>query len=326
MLWLAATVGCIDEQQPVTLDPPASEPGAPVTTEDFPPAAPAFGTQLSVGGKKLQPGEEIEMCYYVNVGNEDTVWVSDMELSAAPGLHHSIVSRIGDQRPDSHSECFGFPSDLGLEIPIPLFATSTQVYRSSTELPPKVGIELEPHQQLIVNYHYLNVTSEPIDPEVYLNLYFAEPDDIESRAGMYAFTNVGDIAIPPHGKQKITMSCPFYGPGLLVTTTPHMHQLGSSFTVSRYTDSGRGEVLHEGEGWFDPETKVFDPPVLLNDGEGLTFTCEWESDRDQTTYFGESTDHEMCFVFGYFYPATIDIIGVDGFGCTVDENVITPAE
>lgn len=326
MTWLVALVGC-EESAPVELvTPPEASTSAPTTVEGeaFPPAPPESGVQLAVGGKKLDPGEEIEMCYYVNVGNDAPVWLENLELVAAPGLHHSIVSRISEERPDHHDECFGFPSDLGNEIPIPLFATSTQVYESSTELPPGVGIELGPRQQLIVNYHYVNTTTRKIDPEVYLNLHFADEGEIVSRAGMYAFTNFGDIAIPPHGRQRITMNCPFYDAALLVTTTPHMHQLGTYFGVSRFDGTGPAEVLHEAEGWFDPETKVFDPEVHIGNGEGLSFTCEWQSDRDVTTYFGESSDHEMCFAFGYFYPAYTDIIGGDGFGCEVVENEITP--
>jgi hypothetical protein len=321
MLWLVWATGCGED--PVELPgPEASVEEAPA----FPPAAPDSGVQVVVKGKRLMPGEEIEMCHYVNVGNDDTVWVDHMELIAAPGLHHSIVSRISEEREPSSSECFGFPNDLGNEIPLPLFATSTQVDRGVIDLPDHVGIELGARQQLIVNYHYLNATSEPIKPEIYLNLHYTEPEKVRSRAGFYTFTNVGDIAIPPRGKQRITMTCPFLEPAALVSTTPHMHELGSYFEVKHWDGESNGPVLYELSGWFDPETKIFDPPIILGEGHGLTFTCEWESDRDQTTWFGESAEHEMCFVFGYFYPASIDVIGVDGFGCEVVENVITPAQ
>ena len=65
--------------------------------------------------------------------------------------------------------------------------------------------------------------------------------------------------------------------------------------------------------------------MLIGAGEGLTFTCEWESDVDETTYFGESSDHEMCFVFGFFYPSQTDLIGLEDYGCEVIENVNTEA-
>lgn len=317
-LWLFVFVGC--KPEPVALPEPEPE----AETDTFPPAPPENGTQLTVGGRWLDPGEEIEMCYYINVENEDVIWVDKIELVAAPGLHHSIVSRIGEERPNSHSECFGFPSDLGSQIPVPLFATSTQVDRGQTELPDGVGVELEPRQQLIVNYHYLNATTEPIKPRVYLNLHYADPDEIEARAGFYAFTNVGDIAIPPHGTQRITMSCPFYEPALLATATPHMHELGTYFSVRRWDGEKPAEILHEASGWYDPETKSFDPPVLIGEGEGLTFTCEWQSDRDTYTYFGESSGNEMCFAFGFFYPASLDVIGFDGFGCETEEVITIP--
>src|SRR5690348_13903567 len=116
MLWLVWTVGCNETPVELSLPDTPDEPTDPaLATEAWPPAAPeeGLGEQIRVSGKKLQPGEEIEMCFYVNIGNPDTVWVTDMELVAAPGLHHSIISRIGTERPASSSECFGFPSDLG---------------------------------------------------------------------------------------------------------------------------------------------------------------------------------------------------------------------
>lgn len=322
MLALAFTVACSTAPVEIEAPGPTEEP-----TDDFvPPLAPEHGVQLVVKGDRLQPGEEVEMCRYINVGNDATEWISSIELSAAPGLHHSIVSRISEERDDHELPCFGFPGDLGGQLPVPVFATSTQVTEEVVDLPEGVGIEFPDRQQLIVNYHYLNISDEPMKPEIYINLHYAEEEDIGSRAGFYSFTNVGDIAIPPHGTQRITMTCPFYDAALVATTTPHMHQLGRRFTLQRFDGVAPAETLVETEGWFDPVTNVFDPPVLVGDGEGLTFTCEWESDRDETTYFGESSNHEMCFVFGFFYPAEMDLIGLDGFGCTVDENVATPAD
>ena len=315
-------VGCVE--QPVTLETP--ETPAEVVETFVPPAPPANGTQLVVKGDRLRPGEEIEMCRYINLGNVDVEWISSIELVAAPGLHHSIVSRISEEREDHEMECFGFPHDLGDQIPLPVFATSTQVTDETVTLPEGVGMEFHPRQQLIVNYHYLNVTDEPIKPEIYLNLHFADPTTVDARAGFYSFTNVGDIAVPPHGSQRITMTCPFLDPALLVTTTPHMHRLGRRFTLKRWDGEAPAETLLESEGWLDPVTTTFSPEILIGDGEGLTFTCEWESDSDETTYFGESSNHEMCFVYGFFYPAEMDLVGLDGFGCTVDENVKTPAE
>jgi hypothetical protein len=307
----------------VTLPEPVDE--VPATTAFAPPPPPADGVQLVVKGDGVRPGEEVEMCRYINVGNVDMTWVSKVEVVAAPGLHHSIVSRIAEEREDSESPCFGFPNDLGSQIPLPIFATSTQVTSESIELPDGVGIEMGPRQQLIVNYHYLNYTDERIRPEIYINLHYGKDEEIGSRAGFYSFTNFDDIAIPPGGTQRITMTCPFEDTALLYSTTPHMHRMGRYFALRRWDGEAPAETLYEQEGWFDPVTRIFDPPVRIGKGEGLTFTCEWQSDRDETTYFGESSEHEMCFVFGFFYPSTMDLVGMDGYGCTVVENVVTEA-
>lgn len=319
LLGLSACV----EDDPVSLSEPSED--APEDGEFVPPPPPEDGVQLVVKGDGIRPGKEVEMCRYINVGNANMEWVSKIEIVAAPGLHHSIVSRIAEERPDSESECFGFPNDLGNQLPLPIFATSTQVTQESIEMPTGVGIEMNARQQLIVNYHYLNYTDERIKPEIYINLHYGKDEDIGSRAGFYSFTNFGDIAIPPRGTQRISMTCPFDDAALLHTTTPHMHRMGRYFGLQRWDGEAPAETIFEQEGWFDPTTHVFDPAFRIGRGEGLTFTCEWESDRDETTYFGESSEHEMCFVFGFFYPSTTDLVGMDGYGCDVVENVTTEA-
>ena len=152
----------------------------------------------------------------------------------------------------------------------------------------------------------------------------AEQGEIEHTAQFYAFGNVGDIAIPAGGTQRITSTCAFPLGGTVVTATPHMHSMGRGFELSRHDGTAVAEPLIAEEGWLNPRTETFSPPLELSSGEGFTFSCEWASTKSTPTYFGESSDHEMCFVFGFYYPADFELYGVDGFGCDVDENVITP--
>lgn len=286
------------------------------------PPPPTRGRRLEVEGPLLQPGEEIELCRYLNVGNDEVEHVNTVALYAPPGLHHSIVNRLPAEAPDRELPCFGFPDDLD-QIAIPIFATSTQVSADVVQLPDGVAFELGVRQQLLVNYHFLNTGKVAMRPRIVVDLHEIEPAEVQSRAGFYAFMNFDDIRIPPHGSQRLTMTCPFWDPALVVTATPHTHQRGKRFLLRKHDGIAPAETLIDTNAWYDPDTVRFEPEVLLSDGQGLTVTCEWENDSDETIEFGETSRDEMCFVFGFFYPADIDILGSEGLGCTVDENVVT---
>jgi len=56
------------------------------------------------------------------------------------------------------------------------------------------------------------------------------------------------------------------------------------------------------------------PAMRLGPGEGVRFTCDWHNPDDHAVRFGPTTDDEMCFVTGYFYPND-ESAPVTGTGC-----------
>ena len=54
--------------------------------------------------------------------------------------------------------------------------------------------------------------------------------------------------------------------------------------------------------------------MRLQAGEGFRFTCSWQNPDDHPVYFGVTSEDEMCFVTGYFYPDD-DGATVTGPGC-----------
>ena len=46
-----------------------------------------------------------------------------------------------------------------------------------------------------------------------------------------------------------------------------------------------------------------DPPIEVQPGDDLRVTCTYDTtSRNETTSFGQGTEHEMCFAFLTFYP------------------------
>ncbi len=300
---------------------PASGGGEPDPKPFEAPEPPANGSQLHIDRFTLEPFEEIERCRFMKAPNTEAGHITRIELRARTGLHHAFIAKVDKDFDDATVPCFGFPDEVmqGLSIPEPIYASSTQVPSETIVFPEGVGVELGPGQQLVIDYHYLNTRPEPIEAEIYMNLYFADPAEQVETAQVYVFGNMGGIEIPAQGTQSLTTTCTFESEVNLVTVTPHMHALGRHFLVRAFDGSTAGELLYETKTWDNPSTRLFDPPRRMEAGEGLTFTCEWANDTDRTVRFGQTSEDEMCFVFGYVYPAAEPILRLDlNDGCVTE--------
>lgn len=293
------------------------------------PAPPAHGTQIHLPSFELGPGEEVEGCKSMRATNLEGGAAVRMELAGRRGLHHAVVWKTNTALEDFDVPCFGVPDQImqGFNIPEPLFASSTQVTEEVLEFPEGVGVEFDAEQWLVFNYHYINTTDDPILAEAFLNVEFAPEEELADLeyAGFYAFGAISNISIPAGGTQRLTATCPFPSDVNLFSITPHLHQLGTGFEVSLSDGEGPiGDPLLTASGWYNAETQYLTPAAPLSAGEGLTFTCEWSNPTDRYVDFGQTTEDEMCFVFGFAWPLAGYYFAADYDGaCTINENIVT---
>ncbi len=311
MIIALALLGCTTSEPTVTDDTAAEE---AVFT---PPEAPDNGVQVVIDGFTVEPYTELELCRYIKTDNAVAGQVVRMELVGRDGLHHAFVTKSSQDLSDGEEACFGLP-DAAMQdysdVPEPLFASSTQVSTETVAFPEGVGVTLDANQQLIFNYHYLNVTGDPIDGEVYLNLYFSDDGAEIKPANLFVFGNMSSIDLPPGETTSLTSTCAFDEDTNLFSVTPHMHALGSGFSFTR---DATDEVLLQTEGWSNPETLYLDPTISVSAGETFSFTCQWTNITDEEVGFGQTSADEMCFVFGYHWPATDMYWRSEYNGCTV---------
>jgi hypothetical protein len=83
--------------------------------------------------------------------------------------------------------------------------------------------------------------------------------------------------------------------------TSHMHKLGEKFVIKFAGGSRNGEVLYETTDWSHPSIKTFDPPLVLDAGQGLTSEITWNNTNAKPISFGLTSDDEMGIIFGYYY-------------------------
>lgn len=282
----------------------------------WPPPPPEHGVQVRIDDVFLQPGEELERCRPMPAGNTEEAVVTKIELFAGPGLHHAFVAKSPAGLLTEEEECFGFPEAAmeGYNIPEPLFASSTQVEHELIEFPDGVGVPIEAAQELIFDYHLLNWTDAELQAEVYLNLHFAQDPASTEKAGLYVMGNIGDVAIPAGSEASLTTTCPFPKDVDVFSLTPHMHAMGTGFHAERIST---GEVLMETDTWDSPASAYFDPVQHFAAGDGMTLTCSWANPTEQDAFFGSTSADEMCFLFGYHWPADGFLFLSEYTGCSV---------
>lgn len=299
------------------------------------PEAPLTGLQLQMKPVIVEPGEDIEFCTYFNLDTEaalaaegkpfllqeliangvdpasDELAIGKIEVRGAPGLHHMQILALAndlDDVEDKHIfECavdlFGGPLTGDVD---PLFFTSRAEY--SVEYPEGVARVLSriPDQddetktrgtQLLYNFHYLNVTTEPIVAEIVVNLHVV-PRETVVHPIQSAWWNYVYFDAKPDVTSTATASGSFLVDVNLVGMTSHQHELGSVFTYEL-----GGEEVYRAENWAEPEYLSFPAETVLAKGDPLNFACEWYNPTGASRYFGLQADDEMCTAIVEYYPS-----------------------
>ena len=63
-------------------------------------------------------------------------------------------------------------------------------------------------------------------------------------------------------------------------------------------------MLVDTDQWDEPAPVVYDPPIMLNPRDTITWTCTYDNTTDQTLIFGDSAQkNEMCIFLGRFFSS-----------------------
>src|SRR5215470_952286 len=264
---------------------------------------PRRGFQMRMMPFVVPPGVDREGCEYLVAPNRAAMDVSGFELKVTPGTHHFVAwEYLGKDRDPSHfwsgirysPGCVGLGPQDGFGSTADLFNMLSGHVR--LQFPPGVAVRLEPHAILYGNLHLHNYSSTPIHAQ--------------------AFT-VGspDINIPARGDAALTAEWHTRTDLNIVNISTHEHHRGTLVRAHHVDAAGNdmGELVVS-EDWEHPTVQWFPQALRLAAGEGIHFTCEWSNPDDHPVHFGVTTEDEMCFVGGFFYPDD-ETVPVTGTGC-----------
>ena len=274
-------------------------------------AEPQDGYQVRVGPFTISPDFEREFFTYMPLGNTQEVFVNRFEVKMRDNSHHFLIYDFKDNTPSSvipQNETFRdirnpdgtlnntITSALGYHT----FIAGTQTPYSDFTFPAGVGLRIPANMKFDFNSHYVNKGTEAIVGEVYANIYTIPAAEVLHEAKTLNLGNL-DIHIPAGERKTITKTFLTDKPINVFALTSHTHKLGENFVIQISGGARDGEVVYENADWHHPEIKIFQTPIQLNAGEGLTSIITYNNTTSVQVNFGLTSEDEMGIIFGYYY-------------------------
>lgn len=306
-----------------------TEPGAPT---DIEPPAQGQGFQLRTELFTVNPGEEIQDCYFFRVSDlaakngmpaSDPVNVHRIQMAQRTGSHHMNIFRVKTVKgldpangviqrgKNGQGECFKSPnwSDW------PLVANTQQDGALDWTFPEGVANVLQPDEWLMLQTHYVNASSQktPEGAEVAVNFHAIPAADVKHQMGTLFATKQSIRVCKSNPTPEFTGSCQFKSkePVNIIGANGHFHSRGRKFemyswdgtSISKPSDAAR---FYQSTAWDEPPMKRSpDLDLKVQPGAGVFYSCgyQWQPPADEVGCAGldaadKSTEKDCCYTFG----------------------------
>jgi hypothetical protein len=288
--------------------PPAAEPGpeAPPCEGDC--LAHDFGTWPIAAGFEYP-----SLCWSWTLDNDDPLLVNTVAMQNDGWFHHSNWFWVPDTvypMPDGPWDCnAGGFTELGASvIGAAIYAQSTQVRSEEQRFLPGAAVRIPEHARIIAASHLLNVSSEPAETGLRLQLHTLPDPDVVLQP--FRFTYL-DLDIPAGEQTRHTGECDIDQEHREVTgepldlrlhyVLPHEHALGDTFTLELLGGPRDGERIFEAtELYGEASGMTLAEPLDLGaaGARGLRFSCGHVNQTDAWVGWGID-DQEMCVMLGF---------------------------
>lgn len=245
---------------------------------------------------ELPTGGEIYMCQnFDNPFDGQDAAVQDIVTDlATPGTHHMnlFYGTNGDTsrtlKPCSGSEFHPIIHAAGRPHVETTYQSDTAAKLLGTS-----GVRMQ--------VHFLSMSSQTLTVGVHAKLTAVDPSMIDKWVSDLYFSNQY-LQVPPASSRTISTTCAIpadFGTIGLLGGDSHMHQQGAHFVASTST----GAMLVDTTLWADPPPVAYAPPIMLNAGDAITWTCTYDNTSASTITFGKSDTNEECVYVARFYSS-----------------------
>ena len=265
--------------------------------------APEKGIQLHIKPFEIKPNFEREFFQYTDLNIDEDIYANRIEIEMRPGSHHFLLYSFDENIKSSSLPEFDIKRDLRFEdgaynvealrtMQYHEFFTGTQWPRMDYKLPPGVAFKLNSKFGIDQNSHYVNRSDTTIIGEVFTNIHTIDESEVEKVANILNWSNQ-QILLPP--KKVTTLNKTF------ITDTPiyigqlfsHAHEKMTEFVVRIKGGERNGELVYWTDDWEHPPIINYDPPIQLNNGEGLELITTYDNPDNRIVTFGFLSTDEM---------------------------------
>ena len=131
-------------------------------------------------------------------------------------------------------------------------------------------------------------------------MHFADPSEVEHEARLLSLNNF-EISLPAGEVTTIEKDFTFSKRTHIIQLVSHAHQLMVEFRAEMIGGAHDGELTYVAYDWEHPPILRFDPPLVLERGEGFKLEATYDNWTDQEVNFGLLSTDEMMILFGISY-------------------------
>jgi hypothetical protein len=277
------------------------------------PPAPGTGYQVSTGKFDINSNFEREIFMYRDLGNTAPVYINHFHTKMRPNSHHLVIYSFSDSTPsyllpqmnalrDLRNPDGSYDYTTEEEMNWHNFLGGSMIQEDDYHFPAGVALKLPAHAGIDLNSHFVNYGTTTLQGEAYANLYTVDPTKVqyEAQTLLVPYTN---ITLPPHQQKVLTSTTtnPYPVKANIFMLTSHYHERGQKFQIQITGGKRNGEIIYESSDWSHPVEKIYDPPIVLNQGEGITSIVTYFNNTDHTIGYGLKSTDEMDVIYGYYY-------------------------
>lgn len=274
-------------------------------------APPARGIQLVVEPFLVRPNFEREFFVMRELGNTAPIYISRIETRMRANSHHFLLYTFQNNIPSAVipppnlvRDIRNADNSLNFLNMLPMgyhtFFAGSMTPEGGFAFPPGVALPLPANARLDLNLHYVNNGTSDLSGEAYANLHTIDAAQVTQIARTLNLANT-NIPLPPRQRTTHSRSFTFAATTRILMLTSHTHQLGERFVIRINGGARHGQIVYENTEWAHPAMATFDPPLVLQAGEGLTSEITYNNTTGNMVNFGLTSNDEMGIIFGYYY-------------------------
>ncbi|MFO0549138.1 MAG: hypothetical protein U0271_12175 [Polyangiaceae bacterium] len=293
-------LGCDSDDPETNTEPPILEPPAP-----------GEGVQF-VMNTTIDAASEVEHCKFVKAPPEGLL-INHDEVRFTTGSHHFLLystpyADIPTQNERGETvdtsgvfDCSDGATN-GWRVTSLIGGSQNASGESIVDFPSDVAMRVPGNAVLLMNAHYINASSDPIEPEVRINLFTIPESQLREEGGLLFWYNIF-IRADAQSSGRAMMECAIPDDIHIVNTQSHMHARGVDYSAEVIDPEGASSTIYENTKWEGVPVEQFDPELEVKGGSKIRFHCDYDNPASADVYQGPRSTDEMCMYIASYYPA-----------------------